>query len=362
MSIEQKSVLSTLDYPLLSGILLVCSLGLITLYSASGEDVDLLIKHVGRLIIAFMAMYIVSHIQVSTLSNMSLYLYLIGLVLLIAVLVFGSAGKGAQRWIDFGIFRFQPSEIMKIVVPMMVAWIMTHNSMMPRGAKIFLAVLSILVPCSLVILQPDLGTALLIAASGLVVVFLAGISWKTILALAAAGSLSAPLVWSMVLYDYQKQRILTMLDPWSDPLGAGYHAVQSMIAIGSGGIAGKGWLLGTQSRLEFIPERSTDFVFSVLGEEFGLGGFILLMLVYLLLVVRGFWIGISVEDTYSKLLAGGLSFTFFAYVFVNIGMVSGILPVVGVPLPFISYGGTSVVSLMIGFGILMSISQRMKPH
>ncbi|MYB35742.1 MAG: rod shape-determining protein RodA [Gammaproteobacteria bacterium] len=362
MGTEQKSIFSTLDYPLLSGILLICSLGLITLYSASGEDVDLLAKHSGRLAIAFMAMYIVSHIQISTLSNMSLYLYSIGIVLLIVVLIFGSVGKGAQRWIDFGVFRFQPSEIMKITVPMMAAWIMTHNSMMPRRMKIFLAVLSIVVPCTLVILQPDLGTALLIAASGSVVIFLAGISWKMILALLAAGTLSAPLVWGMVLYDYQKERILTMLDPWSDPLGAGYHAVQSMIAIGSGGITGKGWLSGTQSRLEFIPERSTDFIFSVLGEEFGLGGFILLMLIYLLLVVRGFWIAISVEDAYSKLLAGGLSFTFFAYVFVNIGMVSGILPVVGVPLPFISYGGTSIVTLMIGFGILMSISQRMKPY
>lgn len=362
MGTEQKSIFSTLDYPLLSGILLVCGLGLITLYSASGEDADVLIKHSGRLAIAFMAMYMVSHIQISTLSNMSLHLYSIGIVLLIVVLVFGSVGKGAQRWVDFGVFRFQPSEIMKITVPMMTAWIMTHNFMMPRRTKILLAVLSIVVPCVLVILQPDLGTALLIAASGLIVIFLAGISWKMMLALLIAGALSAPLVWGMVLHDYQKERILSMLDPWSDPLGAGYHAVQSMIAIGSGGITGKGWLSGTQSRLEFIPERSTDFIFSVMGEEFGLGGFILLMLIYLLLVVRGFWIGISVEDTYSRLLAGGLSFTLFAYVFVNIGMVSGILPVVGVPLPFISYGGTSIVTLMVGFGILMSISQRMKPY
>ncbi len=362
MDTEQKSALSTLDYPLLTGILLVCSLGLITLYSASGENVDMLIRHSGRLAIAFILMYIVSHIQISMLSNMSLYLYSVGIVLLIVVLIFGSIGKGAQRWIDFGFLRFQPSEIMKITVPMMAAWIMTHNPVMSRRARILLAVLSIVVPCVLIILQPDLGTALLIAASGSIVIFLAGIRWKTILALLVAGALSAPLVWGMVLYDYQKERILTMLDPWSDPLGAGYHAVQSMIAIGSGGITGKGWLSGTQSRLEFIPERSTDFIFSVMGEEFGLWGFILLMLIYLLLVVRGFWIGISVQDTYSKLLAGGLSFTFFAYVFVNIGMVSGILPVVGVPLPFISYGGTSMVTLMVGFGILMSMSKRIKSY
>ncbi len=362
MNTGQKSIFSTLDYPLLSGILLVSSLGLITLYSASGEDVDLLIKHSGRLVFAMMAMYFVSLIPISTLSTMSLHLYSVGIVLLILVLIFGITGKGAQRWIDLGVINFQPSEIMKITVPMMAAWIMTNNLMMPGMMKIFLAILSIAIPCVLVILQPDLGTALLIAASGSVVIFLAGISWKMILVFGVAGAVSAPLVWSMVLYDYQKERILTMLDPWSDPLGAGYHAVQSMIAIGSGGVTGKGWLAGTQSRLEFIPERSTDFIFSVMGEEFGLGGFLLLMLIYLLLVFRGFWIGFCVEDTYSKLLAGGLSFTFFAYVFVNIGMVSGILPVVGVPLPFISYGGTSIVTLMIGFGILMSISQKMKMH
>ncbi len=362
MDSEQKSIFSTLDYPLLSGILLVCSLGLIILYSASGENADLLIKHSGRIVIALIAMYVVSQISISTLSTMSLFLYLIGILLLILVLAFGIVGKGAQRWIDLGILRFQPSEIMKITVPMMAAWIMTSHSMVPRGVKIFLAVLSIAVPCTLVILQPDLGTAILIAVSGSIVIFMAGISWKIILAVGAVGAVSAPLVWNTVLYDYQKERILTLLDPWSDPLGAGYHAVQSMIAIGSGGVGGKGWLSGTQSQLEFIPERSTDFIFSVMSEEFGLGGFILLMLLYLLLVVRGFWIGICVEDTYSKLLAGGFSFTFFTYVFVNIGMVSGILPVVGIPLPFISYGGTSIVTLMIGFGILMSISQRIKSH
>lgn len=362
MAAEQKTFFSSLDYPLLSGILLVCGLGLITLYSASGEDIDLLIRHCGRLGIALIGMYIVSQIPTSMLSKLSVPLYFFGVLLLILVLSIGIVGKGAQRWIDLGIFRFQPSEIMKITVPMMVAWILAKNPMMPRRFAIFLAVLSVAVPFVLIVAQPDLGTALLIGVAGSTVVFLAGISWKMIIALGIAGVVAAPLLWNLVLYDYQKERILTLFDPWSDPLGTGYHAVQSMIAIGSGGIRGKGWLSGTQSQLEFIPERSTDFIFSVMGEEFGLGGFILLMLIYLLLVVRGVWIGICVEDTFCKLLAGGLSFTFFIYVFVNIGMVSGILPVVGVPLPFVSYGGTSIVTLMIGFGILMSISQRIEPH
>lgn len=361
MTAETKTIFSSLDYPLLSGILLICGLGLITLYSASGEDVDLLIKHSWRLAFAFAAMYIVSLMPISVLSRLSVLVYSAGIVLLVLVLIVG-VGKGAQRWINLGILQFQPSEIMKISVPMITVWILTKYPLMPRKITFFLAVLAIAVPCVLVGLQPDLGTALLIAASGAIVFFLSGISWKAILGLLAAGTALAPLIWNLVLYDYQKERILTLFDPWSDPLGTSYHAMQSMIAIGSGGLRGKGWLSGTQSQLEFIPERSTDFIFSVMGEEFGLGGFILLMVIYLMLVVRGAWIGILAEDTYSKLLAGCLSFTFFTYVFVNIGMVSGMLPVVGIPLPLISYGGTSIATLMVGFGILMSISRNIKPQ
>ncbi|MXZ81393.1 MAG: rod shape-determining protein RodA [Gammaproteobacteria bacterium] len=362
MAADQKSMFSSLDFPLLSGIFMICGIGMIALYSASGEDVDMLIKHSARLGFAFLAMYVVSRIPTSTLSTLSLHLYCAGLVLLVLVLSVGIIGKGAQRWIDLGFVRFQPSEIMKITVPMMTAWILTKHPLPPRKFTLSLAVLAVAVPCVLIILQPDLGTSLLIAASGSVVIFLAGISWKLILSLGVAGVVAAPLVWNLVLHDYQKERIITLFDPWSDSLGAGYHTVQSIIAIGSGGVRGKGWLSGTQSQLEFIPERSTDFIFSVYGEEFGLAGVILLLVLYLFLVARGMWIALNIDDSYSKLLAGGLSITFFIYVFVNIGMVSGILPVVGVPLPFVSYGGTSIVTLMIGFGILMGISRRIKPY
>jgi rod shape determining protein RodA len=276
------------------------------------------------------------------------------------VLAVGIIGKGAQRWLDLGLFRFQPAEIMKIAVPMMLAWLLTRSTLPPRPMILIVAVFAVLLPTVLVILQPDLGTALLIALTGIVVIFLAGISWKLITTVIVSMAATMPLMWAFVLHDYQRQRVLTLFDPWSDPLGAGYHTIQSIIAIGSGGVQGKGWLSGTQSQLEFIPERSTDFIFAVFAEEFGLIGVIVLLLLYLFLVLRGLIIAFYAEDTYSRLLAGGLTLTFFFYVFVNIGMVSGILPVVGVPLPLMSYGGTSMVTLMIGFGILMSISRDRK--
>ena len=351
---------SRIDYPLLSAILMICGIGLIVLFSAGGEDVDKLIKHGVRLCVAFIAMYIVAQLPPRVLSRWSVQLYLFGLVLLFVVLTFGIVNKGAQRWINLGLFSFQPSEIMKIAVPMMTAWILARSTLPPKWNYLALAVLAVLTPFILIVMQPDLGTALLIVVTGLIVIFVAGISWQLIVAVIMLLAIAAPALWAFVLHDYQKERVLTLFDPWSDPLGTGYHTVQSIIAIGSGGIRGKGWLSGTQSHLEFIPERSTDFIFSVFGEEFGMLGALLLLLLYLFLVLRGIWISLCAADNYSKLLAAGITVSFFFYVFVNIGMVSGILPVVGVPLPLISYGGTSIVTLMVGFGILMSISCKNK--
>ena len=345
------------DYPLLSAIVMLCGVSLIVLYSAGGENTDQLIKHGIRAGFAFLLMLVFSRISPAVLSRWSMHIYLGGLGLLIIVLAVGFIGKGAQRWIDLGLVRFQPAEIMKIGVPMMVAWLLTRSTLPPRPLFLVISILAVLIPSVLVILQPDLGTALLIILSGIVVIFLAGISWKLIIGVTLAMGAIAPVLWAFVLHDYQRRRVLTLFDPWSDPLGAGYHTIQSIIAIGSGGIQGKGWLSGTQSQLEFIPERSTDFIFAVFAEEFGLIGVIVLILIYCFVVFRGLLIAFYAQDTYSRLLAGGLSATFFFYVFVNIGMVSGILPVVGVPLPLLSYGGTSMVTLMIGFGILMSISR-----
>ncbi len=335
---------------------MLSGISLIVLYSAGGENEDLLIKHGIRGGFAFLLMLLFARIPPTILSRWSIHLYLAGLALLFIVLGVGIIGKGAQRWIDLGLFRFQPAEIMKIGVPMMVAWVLTRSPLPARPVFLMLAILVVLVPAVLVILQPDLGTALLIALTGIVVIFLAGISWKLIISVVFILASAAPVMWAFVLHDYQRRRVLTLFDPWSDPLGAGYHTIQSIIAIGSGGVGGKGWLSGTQSQLEFIPERSTDFIFAVFAEEFGLIGILILLALYLFLIIRGLLIAFYAQDTYSRLLAGGLSTTFFFYVFVNIGMVSGILPVVGVPLPLLSYGGTSMVTLMIGFGILMSIS------
>ena len=288
------------------------------------------------------------------------HVYAVGLILLLVVLTFGIIGKGAQRWIDLGIIRFQPSEIMKLGVPMMVAWVMTRSTLPPRAPFLVVSICVVMLPTVLVVLQPDLGTAILIALTGVIVIFLAGVSWKIILSVCLALGRRRAFLWFFVLHPYQQRRILTLFDPWADPLGAGYHTIQSIIAIGSGGVTGKGWLAGTQSQLEFIPERSTDFIFAVFAEEFGLFGVFVLLSLYLFVVIRGLIIAFYAQDTYSRLLAGSLSVTFFFYVFVNVGMVSGILPVVGVPLPLISYGGTSMVTLMIGFGMLMSIHSHKK--
>ena len=282
------------------------------------------------------------------------YIYAVGLIMLTLVLLIGYTGKGAQRWLDLGVFRFQPSELMKLGVPMMVAWVLTRKSLPPSKLTLAFAATVLLIPAALILKQPDLGTTIMILASGALVIFLAGFAWRNFAALLLVGAIATPFLWQM-LREYQRQRIRTLFDPWSDPLGAGYHSIQSMIAIGSGGAQGKGWTNGSQSQLEFIPERHTDFIFSVFSEEFGFIGVIILFVLYIAIVGRGLYIAYYTKDTYSRLLAGSLSMTFFFYLFVNVGMVAGILPVVGVPLPLISFGGTSMVTLMAGFGILMGI-------
>ena len=344
----------SVDSTLLTCIILLSCLSLLVLYSASGQNVDLLIRQSIRICIAFFVMYCFSQLPPGTLARWSPHIYLAGLALLALVLVFGLIGKGAQRWLDLGFFRFQPSEIMKLAVPMMVAWVLTRNPLPPSFKDLLVAFVIVAIPAAFVIVQPDLGTAILIAFSGVLVIFLSGMRWGQILFLVALLAIVAPILWTG-LHDYQQRRVMTLFNPWSDPLGAGYHTIQSIIAIGSGGPYGKGWLNGSQSHLEFIPERNTDFIFAVFAEEFGLLGAALLLLLYVVLVVRCIMISFYAYDTYSRLLAGSIGLTFFFYLFVNIGMVSGILPVVGVPLPLMSYGGTSMVTLMAGFGILMSI-------
>ncbi len=356
----RQETATQLDMPLIAAILMVLSLSIIVIFSAGGENTALLTRQSLRIGFAIVLMFIFSRISPRSLMRWSPYIYGLGLLLLFIVLGFGIIGKGAQRWIDLGLVRFQPAEIMKLGVPMMVAWVMTRSTLPPKIPYLIVSVCIVLLPTVLVVQQPDLGTAILIASTGIMVIFLAGIGWKLIATVVLILGAAAPLLWFFVLHAYQQRRILTLFDPWADPLGAGYHTIQSMIAIGSGGVSGKGWLAGTQSQLEFIPERSTDFIFAVYAEEFGLIGVLLLLCLYLFLVFRGLMIAFYAQDTYSRLLAGALSVTFFFYVFVNIGMVSGILPVVGIPLPLISYGGTSMVTLMIGFGILMSINGHKK--
>lgn len=347
-----------IDGWLLLALTTLMGVGLMAIYSAGGQDWALVQRQLVRLSVAMVVMFFIAQIPPLALRRMSIYMYVIGVLLLVAVLIVGVTGKGAQRWLDLGFFRFQPSELLKLAVPMVVAWYISKASLPPRTLTVFIALGLIGAPTYLIYKQPDLGTSLLIASSGIFAVFLAGIRWKLLAFFAALASAFTPILWFFLLHEYQKQRVLTFMDPESDPLGAGYHIIQSKIAIGSGGMEGKGWLQGTQSQLEFLPERHTDFIFSVFSEEFGFIGVILLILLYLLIVLRGMIIAMRAQEAYSKLLAGSITLTFFVYVFVNMGMVSGILPVVGVPLPLVSYGGTSMVTLMAGFGILMSISTR----
>ncbi|SIT71088.1 cell elongation-specific peptidoglycan biosynthesis regulator RodA [Ectothiorhodosinus mongolicus] len=343
-----------LDPLLLLGILLLLGLGLAALYSASGENIDMLTKQGMRLGVASLAMIVMAQISPEQLQRWTPWIFVAGVLLLVAVAFFGEVGKGAQRWLNLGFVRFQPSELMKLAVPMALAWYFAEKPLPPRWHELLLAVPIVVIPAVLIAQQPDLGSALLVAGGGVAVIILAGIRWRLVMLLGGLGMMALPLLWYW-MKDYQRQRVLTLLNPESDPLGAGYHIIQSKIAIGSGGLYGKGWLNGTQSQLEFLPERSTDFIFAVYAEEFGLLGVLLLLVLYLFVILRGMSIALQAQDTYSRLLGGGLSLIFFTYVFVNIGMVSGLVPVVGVPLPLFSYGGTSLVTLMAGFGILMSI-------
>ena len=344
-----------LDWPLFLALLCLLGASLVILYSASGEDIDSLVRQGMRSGLSIVVMLGLAQLPPSFYARWSPPVFVFVVALLVLVMLVGDIGKGAQRWLEFGSIRFQPSELMKLVMPMMIATYISRYPLPPSLLRLGFALGMVMVPTLLIAKQPDLGTALLVVASGFFVIFLAGLSWRLILAAGLAIAALLPPLWFFLMHDYQKRRVLTLLNPESDPLGAGYHIIQSKIAIGSGGLWGKGWLQGTQSQLEFLPERHTDFIFAVLAEEFGLVGVCLLVLLYLFIIWRGLNISMRAQGAFPRLLGGALTLTFFVYVFVNIGMVSGLLPVVGVPLPLISYGGTSMVTLMAGFGILMSV-------
>jgi rod shape determining protein RodA len=342
------------DMPLLLIVLAIVGIGMVVLYSAVSADSSLLIRQGMRFAVGLAAFFVMAQISPHYLRIFTPWMYLLGVGLLLAVAVEGHTAMGAQRWLDLGIVRFQPSEMLKLAVPMMCAWFMHERRLPPTFPQLAVMGLIVLTPALLIFEQPDLGTAFLVAAAGGLTILLAGISVRLMVGFGALGLAALPVLWT-VMRDYQKTRVFTFLNPESDPLGAGYNIIQSKIAIGSGGLFGKGWQNGSQSYLEFLPERSTDFIFAVMAEEFGLLGLCLLLVLYLALVGRGLYIAAQAQDTFSRLLAGALSLTFFVYVFVNAGMVSGLLPIVGVPLPLVSAGGTSMVTLMAGFGILASI-------
>jgi rod shape determining protein RodA len=349
-----------LDGPLLVGLGLLCLYGLVVLYSASGESWDMVFRAVVRLGIGAVAMVLLAQVRPSQLRKASVWLYAVGIVLLIVVDVMGAIGKGAQRWLDLGFIRFQPSELMKIAVPMLCAAYLHERPLPPSPLALGALAAIILVPAALTAAQPDLGTAILITIAGALLVIMAGLSVWFMAGAAAAAAGLAWVGWHYLLHDYQRLRVLTFIDPESDPQGAGYHIIQSQIAIGSGGLFGKGYMNGSQSQLEYLPERHTDFIYAVIGEEFGLLGLLILLLLYLFIVGRALYLAAQTQDTFARLLAGSLALTFFVYVFINAGMVSGLLPVVGVPLPLVSYGGTSMVTLLAGFGILMSLYSHRK--
>jgi len=355
---RRKSVWEYLhvDLPLLVALTILLGFGLMVLYSATDGNLVLLRRQVAFIVVSLVAMLLLAQIEMRILRRWAPWMYLAGLGLLVAVIFFGSTGGGAKRWLDLPVLpRFQPSEIMKVALPLTIAAYFSKRNLPPRFKHVFWSFVLVMLPAALIAIQPDLGTALLIAVSGIFVLLLAGIRWKLVFSIVGAGILSSPALWIFYMSDYQKQRIKTLLNPQSDPLGAGWNIIQSQTAIGSGGVYGKGWLNGVQSRLDFLPEGQTDFIVAVLAEEFGMVGMLFLLALYMTIIGRGLYIAAMAQDTFSRLLAGSIILTFFVYVFVNIGMVSGILPVVGVPLPLVSLGGTSILTLMIGFGILMSI-------
>ena len=358
-----------IDTPLLIFIILLSSLGLMILYSSSGGSLSLVYRQLIHLGLATSVMLVIAQIPPFFLLRSAPILMIIGTILLILVLFFGSSGGGAQRWLDLGFIRFQPSELMKIIVPITIAAILSEKTLTPRALSVIISLITIALVVFLIAKQPDLGTALLIGASGIYVLFFSGfrirlvkIIWLNLLILSSLLMGSLYIAWNYLLISYQKNRILTLFNPESDPLGSGYHIIQSKIAIGSGGLTGKGLTNGSQSQLDFVPEQSTDFIFSVLAEEFGFLGFILLIAIYSLIIYRCFSLSLRCEDNFSRLLGSSLTFVFFTYVFVNIGMVSGLVPVVGLPLPLISYGGSSLITLMASFGIIMSIHKHKSPR
>ena len=349
-----------IDLPLLFGLFGALCFSLFVLYSASGQELDMLLRQITRTGAAFLLMIVVAQIPPRLYAKASIYLYIVGLILLILVELFGDISKGAQRWLNLGFIRIQPSEIFKVVMPLCVATFLSKTSIPPKFITTIGAFIIVGMPTVLILLQPDLGTASLVAVAGCIGIFIAGLSWWWIIIGAGAGAAALPVMWNFVLHDYQKQRVLTLIDPSSDPLGAGYHIIQSKIAIGSGGLYGKGWLQGSQSQLDFLPEPHTDFIFAVLSEETCLIGFMVLMSLYCFIIGRCVLITLNTKDNFERILCGSFTFTFMFYIFVNIGMVSGILPVVGVPLPLISYGGTAMITLTICFGMIMSIHTHKK--
>ncbi len=347
-----------LDWPLMTALAVIACISLVTLYSAGDESVRLVLNQAARFVLGGLLLLAISRIPPRELRTWTPWLYSFSVLLLVIVAIIGE-GRGAYRWLDLGVVRFQPSELLKLTTPMMVAWYLHPRHLPPSWKHILGVGVLIGVPVALIAEQPDLGTALLVAAAGAFVLFLSGMGWRRIALLLGLAALAAPVGWHF-MHDYQRQRVLTMFNPESDPLGSGWHIIQSKIAVGSGGFFGKGWQHGTQSHLEFLPEHTTDFVFAVYAEEFGLLGVLVLLGLYLFVVGRSLWIASEARETYSRLLAGAIAMSFFVYVIVNGGMITGLLPVVGVPLPLISYGGTSAVSLLAGFGVLMSIHAHRK--
>lgn len=346
-----------IDNLMLLIILILTGYSLIVIWSASGQNYDLMNHKLLQIIFGFFIMITMTQISPKIYEHYSLYLYILSIILLIFVNIFGEITKGAKRWLDFNFIRFQPSEIAKITVPLIIARFINRNFSPLTITKTIFAILLILIPTILVAKQPDLGTSFLIAFSGFLVLFLGGANWIFIIISGIIFLLFIPILWFFLMHDYQKNRIITLLNPKTDPLGAGYHIIQSKIAIGSGGLFGKGWLKGTQSQLEFLPERHTDFIFAVLAEEFGLVGVIILIILYLILIIRGLKIASNAQNTFNRIISAGFTLILFFYIFINIGMVIGILPIVGVPLPIISYGGTALIILMAKFGIIMSIQK-----
>ncbi|PUA28853.1 MAG: rod shape-determining protein RodA [Cellvibrio sp. 79] len=349
-----------IDFFLLLLLLALTTIGLTVLYSASGHNLPSVEKQGSFFMIAYATMFVVAQIPVDFMRRMAPFAYVGGVFLLLAVTIFGDISMGAQRWLQLGSFRFQPSEIMKLAMPITIAAYLSSGHLPPRFTRVIAVLVLIGIPTALIIEQPDLGTSILVATSGLMVLFFSGLLWRYIAAAVVIFGASLWPIWHYMLHDYQRQRVLTMLDPTQDPLGTGWNIIQSKTAIGSGGLSGKGWMEGTQSRLDFLPEGHTDFIIAVMSEEFGLFGVILLLTIYSLVIIRGLTIAVKSQNTFGRLLAASVSSTFFVYVFVNMGMVSGMLPVVGVPLPLISQGGTAIVALFAGFGILMAISTEQK--